>query len=82
MEDYKDHRHEWLGCRCGCVECHIRVTTYDDEEDVFLEYHLSRTGFWRRVWNGIRYIFAGESDYHDIILNPDEQRKLKRMLRG
>ena len=60
-------------CRCGSVQ-HSFVLTADDE-DVFLEIHLSPLPFWRRVVHAVRYVLGRRSEYGDfeeILLAPDE----------
>jgi len=76
----KDYKYVWLNCDCNYVGHHIRVTTFDDETDIYLEYHLCKSGFWNRLINGVKYIFGSEPDYHDIILDEIEQIKLKTII--
>ena len=73
-------RSKWLNCSCGSAGHHIRVSIDDnygeDYGNVCLEYHLCDVGFWHRLLNGIKYIFGRQADYHDIILDSNEQQKL------
>jgi len=80
MEKHKGYEYQWLNCDCNYVGHHIRVAIFYDEDSIYLEYHLCKTEFWHRLWNGIKYIFGSEPDYHDIILNPNEQKKLKTII--
>jgi hypothetical protein len=58
-------------CRCGNIEHILCVTA--DEEDLFIEVHLSPHPFWQRVKHAIGYIFGRRSPYGDfdeILLTP------------
>lgn len=46
-----------------------------DEEDLFIEVHLSPLPFWQRVGNALRYILGRRSpygDFEEIILGPED----------
>ena len=46
-----------------------------DEEDCFIEMHLSPLPLWRRVWNAFRYVLGERSpygDFEEILLSPTD----------
>lgn len=58
-------------CRCHSIE-HSFVVSADDE-DLFIEVHLSSAPFWTRVKNAVRYVFGGRSkwgDFEEVLLSP------------
>jgi hypothetical protein len=59
-------------CACGSIE-HSFVIAADDE-DMFIEVHLSPLPLWQRVKNAIGYVFGRRSmygDFEEILLLPD-----------
>ena len=57
-------------CRCGSLQ-HSFVVAADDD-DLFMEIHLSPLPFWRRVKNAARYILGKRSlygDFEEILLS-------------
>lgn len=60
-------------CRCFSLEHSFFVSA--DEQDLFIEIHLSSAPFWTRVKNAVRYVFGGKSawgDFDEILLTPDQ----------
>lgn len=60
-------------CRCYSIE-HSFVVSADDE-DLFIEVHLSSVPLWQRVRNAIRYILGRKSkwgDFEEVLLSPDQ----------
>lgn len=46
-----------------------------DEDDLFIEIHLSSAPFWVRVKNAIRYVLGGKSpwgDFEEVLLSPEQ----------
>ncbi len=59
-------------CPCGSMQ-HIFVVSAD-QDDMFIEIHLSPFTFWERVRNAIRYVFGKRSiygDFEEILLTPE-----------
>ena len=59
-------------CRCESIE-HIFVVTADDE-DLFIEIHLSPLPLWQRIRQAIKYVSGYRSkwgDFDEIMLTPD-----------
>ena len=57
---------------CGSME-HIFVVTADDE-DLFIETHLSPLPFFERLKHAVQYLFGYRSrwgDFDEILLNPE-----------
>ena len=53
-------------CACHNVE-HQMIMYYDDEDNmVYVEFHLVKLPFFKRLKNGIKYIFGYESKYGDF----------------
>lgn len=60
-------------CRCFSLEHSFFVSA--DEDDLFIEIHLSSAPFWVRVKNAIRYVLGGKSqwgDFEEILLSPEQ----------
>ena len=58
-------------CRCFSIEHSFIVSA--DEEDVFIEVHLSALPFWARVKHAIFYVLGRKSkwgDFEEILLDP------------
>ena len=64
-------KRELFVCRCYSIE-HSFVVSADDE-DVFIEVHLSSAPFWSRVKNAVRYVLGRKSkwgDFEEVLLSP------------
>lgn len=60
-------------CRCYSIEHSFVVSS--DEDDVFIEVHLSALPFWRRVRNAVSYVLGKKSkwgDFEEILLSPEQ----------
>ncbi len=58
-------------CRCYSIEHSFVVSA--DEEDLFIEVHLSALPFWARVRHAFGYIIGRRSkwgDFEEILLDP------------
>lgn len=80
-EDYLIRR--YVECECGVAEHRtVFVSFHDDEEKTpsfFVETHLDqRESFFRRLWNGLRYIF-GQRDvlFTESWLSNDKVKELR-----
>lgn len=59
-------------CVCGSIQHSFVVSA--DEDDAFLEIHLSPLPFWRRFRNAASYLLGRRSqwgDFEEIILTPE-----------
>lgn len=55
-----------IRCACRNVE-HQMVIDYDEEDNLaYVEYHLVKLPFFKRLKNGVKYIFGYESRYGDF----------------
>lgn len=64
-------------CRCYSIEHSFVVSA--DEDDLFIEVHLSSAPFWVRLKNAVRYVLGYKSkwgDFEEILLSPDQARDL------
>jgi len=58
-------------CRCYSIEHSFVVSA--DEDDLFIEVHLSSAPFWVRLKNAVRYVLGYKSkwgDFEEILLSP------------
>ena len=58
-------------CRCYSIEHSFVVSA--DEEDVFIEVHLSALPFWARVKHAFNYVIGRKSkwgNFEEILLDP------------
>jgi hypothetical protein len=64
-------------CACGSIQ-HSFVVSADDE-DAFLEIHLSPLPFWNRLYTAARYLLGHRSqwgDFEEIVLTPETALEL------
>lgn len=55
-----------LLCECNSIE-HQIVISYDEEDNIaYVEYHLTKLPFFKRLVCGIKYIFGKRSKYGDF----------------
>ena len=72
-------------CECNSPE-HMFVVNYLDEGDakeVYVDIHLTKATFWKRVWYAIKYIFGYQCKhgaFDEIILNPDDAERLQKVV--
>jgi hypothetical protein len=69
----KEMKRTLFVCRCYSIE-HSFVVSADDE-DLFIEVHLTSAPFWVRVKNAVRYVLGRKSkwgDFEEILLSPDQ----------
>ena len=58
---YKPDWSAYLECECSSKE-HLVVLEYDKEWGLTLNVQVRQwKGFWRRVWQAIKYVFKGET---------------------
>ena len=70
---------------CECFSPEHQMIVRKDLEDgtVYVEIHLVKFGFFRRLWHGIKYIFGYKSQYgawDEFIFKPEDLEKLKDFL--
>lgn len=71
---------EIIICQCHSAEHQMIVRSIDG--DVYLTFHLSKLPFWKRLKNGIKYIFGYTSkygDFEDIIVKPTDYVKFHKI---
>ena len=60
-------------CKCSSMQHSFVVSA--DEEDLFIEVHLSPLPIWGRIKNAISYIFGKRSvygDFEEVLLSPND----------
>jgi hypothetical protein len=60
-------------CKCFSLQ-HSFVVSADDE-DLFIEVHLTPLPFWQRVRNAVGYVFGRRSrygDFEEVLLSPSD----------
>jgi hypothetical protein len=58
-------------CRCYSIE-HSFVVSADDD-DLFIEVHLSSLPFLKRLWHALNYVIGRKSkwgDFEEVLLDP------------
>ena len=68
---------EFFVCKCNDPQHQFIIQTIDFENDpaVYISVLLTPVGFFKRLINGIKYIFGHRSkygDFQEIIINPDD----------
>lgn len=77
---------ELVLCNCGNAEHQLIFRAFDGDDDpwVYVTIHLRKFPFWKRLVNGVKYIFGHRSKYGDfdeIILTPDHCKQLQHVVR-
>lgn len=74
-------------CECGSAE-HQLVLHFDDDKDlgrqIFVEVHLVPLVWYKRLWQGLKYIFGYKccyGNFEEIILTSKHLKKLRQMCR-
>ena len=60
---------------CKCFSLQHSFVVCADEEDLFIEVHLTPLPFWRRVRNAVGYVFGRRSrygDFEEVVLGPGD----------
>jgi len=76
------HDEQYFTCACSSMEHTLRLSYYDDEE-IYLEIFLDSGPWYKRLVNGIKYIFGFKSRYGDFGcwgLRPSDATRMKEML--
>lgn len=73
---------ELFVCKCNDPQHQFIIQTIDFENDpaVYISVLLTPVGFFKRLINGIKYIFGHRSkygDFQEIIINPDDADRLQ-----
>lgn len=62
-------------CNCSSIEHQMVINSFEDEPDqLYIEMHLTKHSFWKRLKYGIRYIFGYQCKYgafEEIIIDKD-----------
>lgn len=81
--------HEYFDCSCDTAEHTLRMTYFLDdfgnmeEDEIYAEIHLSKYGFWRRVWKALKYVFGYKCRYGHWdcwILKRTDAERLKALI--
>ena len=80
---YNDKK-EILICECGSFEHQIIIVEYPEDQEVYVEVHLSNyRDFWKRLWVGIKYAFGYKcrfGEFDSIIIRKEDHQKLINLL--
>ena len=63
--DHSPNDWSFLVCDCGDISHQLAIQKIDSGE-VIVSIHLTQFPFWKRLWNGIKYIFGHRSRYGDF----------------
>lgn len=80
---------KWVRCACHTPEHQLILSYYKDEEQpgrmLTIQVHLTKHGFWRRFWYGLRYIFGFQSKYGaftEMVIDEIEALEIEDYLHG
>lgn len=62
-------------CSCHSYEHQINFDWDEDDQQLIVSIHLSSFPFWKRLTNGLKYIFGYKckfGEFEEIILNPSQ----------
>ena len=73
-----------LLCDCSSDE-HQMIVRWDNiDKEVYVSIHLANnTGFWNRLWRGLKYAFGHRSRYgefDEIILRKEDANNLQKVV--
>ena len=73
-----------LLCDCSSDEHQMIVRWDDNDKEVYVSIHLANnTGFWKRLWRGLKYAFGHRSRYgefDEIILRKEDASNLQKVV--
>jgi hypothetical protein len=73
-------------CECHSPEHQFIIIKDAEDQDVWLEIHLSKkSGFFNRLWIGLKYAFGYRSKYGDfgsILISLEDQAKIVQLLQN
>lgn len=77
---------ELIICACNSPEHQLIFRTVEGDEDVevFVTVHLCKLRWYRRIWEGLKYIFGHTSifgHFDEMILYPEHAKQLKKVVR-
>lgn len=79
----EEDKKELFVCQCGDVDHSLIMEADDEWGSVFCYVHLVRDGFFKRIWNAVRYIFGRRSrygDFDEFIFNPEDADRLQEVV--
>lgn len=81
---------ELIICQCTSAEHQLifRGDSYGTEENgetrmVYVDIHLCKLPFWKRLWHGIKYICGYRcryGEFDEVVLCPDHVEELERVV--
>lgn len=82
----KNDLQELVLCQCENAEHQLIFRAFKDDVDpwVYVSIHLCKLPFWKRLYNGVKYIFGHRSmygDFDEIILTSDHCKQLQKVVR-
>lgn len=66
-------------CVCNSLEHQYNIIYDKDDNELYIEIHLSNHGFFRRMKYAFKYLFGYKCKYgcfDEIIIQPEEKQKL------
>ena len=84
MENNTEKKEVFI-CSCHNVE-HQMVVRWDEDEEpkmVYCEIHLNELPFFKRLWNGLKYIFGHKSNYghfQEFIFSSKDAYRLQKFV--
>ena len=80
MQEMETH---WFDCSCFTPEHSFRFTHDPDDNELYLDVHLTNAGFWNRLVQGIKFIFGHRSRYGEhasISIHDKDMDRLQDLL--
>ena len=73
-----------LVCDCSSCEHQLIVSWNNDDNEVYVHVHLANySGFWKRLWHGLKYAFGYKSRYgafDEVILRKEDADNLQKVV--
>lgn len=71
-------------CKCSSSEHQMIFRSFKNEDEIYVDVHLTDQGFFRRLKHGIKYIFGYKSKYgawDEIILDKKEFKQIVKNIK-
>lgn len=80
MEEFKT---DILVCECASADHQLLIRHFENDQEVYVQMHLSKKSFYERLIYGIRYIFGYQSRFgafDEIVLGPQHINSLQSVV--
>lgn len=70
-----------IDCMCYHNMHTLRLTSFEGEPIIYIDIHLVRPRFWKRIWYSLKYIFRNSDlGYEETVLDKDKAMLIKNFI--